>query len=94
MPCPAAGPVPMAMAAPGPMKMAGHHGAPHKHDDDQNHNCPFAPQAAALDFARLPDAILPPRPEPQLAQGFPRAVGIGSDLAAPPPPQTGPPFLA
>lgn len=94
MPCPGVAAAAMPMAMHGDHAMAGKAGDPHQHDDGQNHECPFAPNAAALDLVRAPTPAAPVAIADAIALPSVTAVGIGRGLAAPPPPQTGPPTLA
>jgi hypothetical protein len=87
--CTGAGAVDMVLAADGTV----HEKAPVKHDGANDHPCAFAGLAqafAAADPVVLPIALPAPVIDPPL---MPASVAVGRGLAAPPPPQTGPPLL-
>ncbi len=70
-----------------------HEKAPVKHDGANDHPCAFAGLAqafAAADPVALPITLPAPVIDPPLV---PASVAVGRGLAAPPPPQTGPPLL-
>lgn len=82
----------------GPAKMTmAHHGAPHEKapapEHNKDHPCAFAGAVAPLAGWSVP-TLPPPLAIAAAASATPRrAVAIGRGLAAPPPPQTGPPTL-
>lgn len=84
--CPDASPVAMAPAH-------------HNHHDAPGKPAPHQPCAfAGLGLAAAPPTAIPelspPAAVPPVALSGPRPVAVGRGLAAPPPPSTGPPFLA
>lgn len=87
--CTGMGAVEMVLAPDGSL----HEKAPVKHDGATDHPCTFAGLGQAF-AAADPVAMPVPLPvdfiDPPLA---PQLVSIGRGLAAPPPPQTGPPIL-
>ncbi|MES2058270.1 MAG: hypothetical protein V4564_20205 [Pseudomonadota bacterium] len=87
--CTGMGAVEMVLAPDGTL----HEKAPAKHDGTTDHPCTFAGLGQAFAAADpIPMPVLPPATftAPPLT---PHLVSIGRGLAAPPPPQTGPPIL-
>ena len=95
--CSGTGPMTMpSMAAMAPGKtMAGM--AHHMPTDEQGapeHPCAFAHLGLAIAETRLPALMLPVAPATLVPAGLAMLVSVGRGLAAPPPPQTGPPAIA
>lgn len=90
--CSGAGPMPV--ARPHHAMVGMHHGEEAGHDNPgADHPCAFAGVTPAID---APTLVLPlPLPFLRVGSGLIRLlVAIGHGLAAPPPPQTGPPAFA
>jgi hypothetical protein len=86
--CTGAGAVEMVLASDGTL----HEKAPVGHDGANDHPCSFAGMGQA--FAAADPVVLPVSPptdraDPPLKPG---TISVGRGLAAPPPPQTGPPL--
>lgn len=88
VPCDGTGPA-MAGAHIGTMHHGGHHDAPDRHDGG-SHPCTFASVTPGIDAPEIA-APLPPIAARVAFASFRALVSIGHGLAAPPPPQTGPP---
>lgn len=91
VPCDGAGPVKTGHHA-SAMHHGGKHDAPGGHDAG-SHPCVFANVTPALDAPAIA-APLPPIAVPVAFALFCALVSVGHGLAAPPPPQTGPPLSA
>lgn len=81
-------------AAPVAMQMQMHGGDAHHGQHDHkpaDHPCGFAAAGAAVDLAALPQPPVVPTARTATVATFHRASRPGLGLAAPPPPQTGPP---
>lgn len=74
------------------MPVAGHDGHGKSHDEGGDHPCTFAGIGLAMAQPFLPTLVTPPIARTISLDTMVAAAGIGRGLAAPPPPQTGPPL--
>lgn len=94
--CPGAGSTPMPHSAQA-MHGNAHEHAPDRHDQDRGDHAPPCAFIGLAFAAALPDLTPAPTLAPVAAPSsliYRALVVVGHGLAAPPPPQTGPPLLA
>ena len=84
---------PMATMAPGRTTVGMAHHMPSDQQGVPEHPCAFAHHGLAIGEPVLPTLVLPVAPATLLPSGLAALVSIGRGLAAPPPPQTGPPSI-